>query len=106
MIPQLYLLAGAAAISFAAGGGLAWKYQGARLETCALAKQNLSASLSEQNARVEHLEQISDKARADAEAAYAKGRTEQAAASARIATRNAKPAPNSCDAAMALTDAE
>ena len=106
MTPQAYLAVAIAAASFAAGGGLAWKYQGARLETCQAKSANLSESLSEQNRRVEALAQAGDKARREAqEAAKQAAEAEVKATVADKKRRDAIKAgagPATCAAAISI----
>lgn len=104
MIPQLYMLAGAAAISFAAGGGLAWKYQGARLETCKVTRDGLGQQIKDQNAAIEVVRQRSDALQAQAAIDAEKARKAAAEALARANKRG--PAPATCDAAFDALDKE
>lgn len=110
MIPNLYI-AGAIAL---AGFGSGWAVNGWRLGSaitkCESKAANLSSSLTEQNARVEHLAQISDKARAEAESARlaaekAEGEAKVAEKARRASIASGK-GPATCSAAIAAQRAE
>src|SRR3990172_10304182 len=80
VISQLYMLAGAAAISFAAGAGLAWEYQGAKLETCEAVGAHKDALIDESNRAVQSLKTAGDAARQAAKTAQEKARIAEAKA--------------------------
>jgi hypothetical protein len=105
MTPTLYITATAAAvIGFAAGGGLAWQYQGARLEASEAKTANLGNLLEEQNGKVAELAQASEKA--GKEAIKAALRAAQADGKAQAAEKNLRAAiasgtgPQTCEAAI------
>jgi hypothetical protein len=104
MIAQGYIALAIAGASFAAGGGLAWKYQGARIEACALARDGLGQQIKDQNAAIEVVRQRSDALQAQAANDAAKAR---AAAKAALDKANKRgPAPKTCDAAFDALDKE
>src|SRR3990172_4024133 len=89
VIPQFYMLAGAAAISFAAGAGLAWEYQGAKLETCEAVSAHKDALIDESNRAVQSLKAAGDTARKAAQTAQEQARTAEARAAQAEAPRRA-----------------
>lgn len=104
MIAQGYIALAIAVASFAAGGGLAWKYQGARLDTCKAARDGLGQQIKDQNAAIDAVRQRSDVLQAQSAADAAKAR---AAAAAALANANKRgPAPATCDAAFDSLDRE
>ena len=86
MIGQAYIAAAIAAASFLAGGTAAWKSQGARLETCQVKADHLTAALADQNEAVEAL-------RATGDAAQERARKAQEAAAKANAAAQALEAP-------------
>lgn len=106
MIAQGYIAAAIAAASFAAGGTIAWKYQGARLETCATQRTSLANSVEAQNASIKAMADQGAKDRATLAEALKSGQEARQKASAMVAARNLKKAPDSCDEAIRMTDAE
>jgi len=105
MPAQIYIAAAIAAASFTLGGGLAWKYQGSRLETCEAKSAHKDALLSEQNAAIEAVKTAGDKVLADA--AIATKRAAEAEAKAKgaedalRAKMRAPGAPTDCKAGLA-----
>jgi len=105
LIPQIYIAAAIAASSFALGGGIAWKYQGAKLETCEAKGAHKDALLAEQSEAVEAVKAAGDKVRADA--AVATKRAAEAEAKAKgaedalRAKLKAPGAPTDCKAGLA-----
>lgn len=106
MAAQLYIAAGIAAAAFAAGGGIAWTVQGYRLDACSVKSEVLAADLEEQDKAVEDLAEQGRKDQESLAKALESAQGARKAAAARVAVRSASKAPDSCDAAIALTDAE
>lgn len=104
MILNAYVALAIAAGSAALGGWAAWRHQGAKLETCAQARQNLGQQISDQNAAIDAVRALNDQTQAQAQAQAAKARLEAAAALARANKRGNAPA--SCDMAFAALDEE
>ena len=98
MIPQFYMLAGAAAISFAAGAGLAWEYQGAKLKTCAVERDAIARDLTEQTDANEALREQGEKTRKKVAESVQATKPAADAAKARREALAARPAPDSCEA--------
>lgn len=104
MAAQLYLALGIAAASFAAGGGIAWKYQGARLETCTTVRDGLSERIREQNkgiaAQAKAAQDVAKAAQEAHEAARLASEAQQGEIDA-LQARISKPKATTCAAALA-----
>jgi pyruvate/2-oxoglutarate dehydrogenase complex dihydrolipoamide dehydrogenase (E3) component len=88
-IPTAYLITIAVAASFVAGGAAAWKYQGARLETCEANSAHKDVLIDEQNRAVRALKGAGDIVRQAAQTAQEQASAAEARAAQAEAPRKA-----------------